>query len=68
MIDSSGLGKRKAYILATVVYEYIATAEPVGSQSLTLKYNLGISSATQPGSSTRSSITRHACSVVFRTT
>jgi heat-inducible transcriptional repressor len=46
VIDSSGLGKRKAYILATVVYEYIATAEPVGSQSLTLKYNLGISSAT----------------------
>jgi heat-inducible transcriptional repressor len=46
VIDSSGLGKRKAYILATVVYEYIATAEPVGSQSLTQKYNLGISSAT----------------------
>ena len=46
MIDSSGLGKRKAYILATVVYEYIATAEPVGSHSLTQKYNLGISSAT----------------------
>src|SRR5580693_1488712 len=45
-MESSGLGKRKAYILATVVYEYIATAEPVGSQSLTLKYNLGISSAT----------------------
>ena len=46
MIESSGLDKRKAYILATVVYEYIATAEPVGSQSLTQKYNLGISSAT----------------------
>ncbi len=46
MISGSGLGKRKAYILATVVYEYIATAEPVGSQSLTQKYNLGISSAT----------------------
>lgn len=46
MIDSSGLDKRKSYILATVVYEYIATAEPVGSQSLTQKYNLGISSAT----------------------
>ncbi len=46
MIESDGLGKRKAYILATVVYEYIATAEPVGSQSLTQKYNLGISSAT----------------------
>ncbi len=46
MIDSDGLDKRKAYILATVVYEYIATAEPVGSQSLTQKYNLGVSSAT----------------------
>jgi heat-inducible transcriptional repressor len=46
VIDSSGLGKRKAYILATVVYEYVATAEPVGSNSLTQKYNLGISSAT----------------------
>lgn len=40
------LDKRKAYILATVVYEYIATAEPVGSQALTQKYNLGVSSAT----------------------
>ncbi|HEY8314441.1 MAG TPA: heat-inducible transcriptional repressor HrcA [Candidatus Baltobacteraceae bacterium] len=40
------LDKRKAFILATVVYEYIATAEPVGSQSLTQKYNLGVSSAT----------------------
>ena len=46
MIESGGLDKRKAYILATVVYEYIATAEPVGSQVLTQKYNLGISSAT----------------------
>ena len=40
------LDKRKAYILATVVYEYIATAEPVASQSLTQKYSLGVSSAT----------------------
>jgi heat-inducible transcriptional repressor len=40
------LDQRKAYILATVVYEYIATGEPVGSQSLTQKYNLGVSSAT----------------------
>jgi len=46
VIEQGGLGKRKAYILATVVYEYIATAEPVGSQALTQKYNLGISSAT----------------------
>jgi heat-inducible transcriptional repressor len=40
------LDKRKAFILATVVYEYIATAEPVGSNTLTQKYNLGVSSAT----------------------
>ncbi len=40
------LDKRKAYILATVVYEYIATGEPVGSGTLTQKYNLGVSSAT----------------------
>jgi heat-inducible transcriptional repressor len=46
VIDSTGLGKRKSYILATVVYEYVATAEPVGSHALTQKYNLGISSAT----------------------
>jgi heat-inducible transcriptional repressor len=43
---SPQLDKRKAYILATVVYEYIATAEPVGSQTLTQKYNLGVSPAT----------------------
>ena len=40
------LDKRKAFILATVVYEYINTAEPVGSVTLTQKYNLGVSSAT----------------------
>jgi heat-inducible transcriptional repressor len=40
------LDKRKAFILATVVYEYVATAEPVGSQTLTQKYKLGVSSAT----------------------
>lgn len=40
------LDKRKSYILATVVYEYIATAEPVASQTLTQKYRLGVSSAT----------------------
>jgi len=46
VIEHGELDKRKSYILATVVYEYIATAEPVGSQSLTQKYNLGVSSAT----------------------
>jgi heat-inducible transcriptional repressor len=40
------LDQRKAFILATVVYEYVATAEPVGSVALTQKYNLGVSSAT----------------------
>jgi heat-inducible transcriptional repressor len=44
--EPGSLDKRKAYILATVVYEYVATAEPVGSQTLTQKYNLGVSSAT----------------------
>src|ERR1700680_1198864 len=43
---SGQLDERKAYILATVVYEYVATAEPVGSNTLTQKYNLGVSSAT----------------------
>src|ERR1700761_1114177 len=46
MNDRPELDKRKAFILATVVYEYIATAEPVGSVTLTQKYNLGVSSAT----------------------
>ncbi len=46
MIDKPELDKRKAFILATVVYEYINTAEPVGSATLAQKYNLGVSSAT----------------------
>jgi heat-inducible transcriptional repressor len=44
--DKHELDKRKSFILATVVYEYINTAEPVGSVTLTQKYNLGVSSAT----------------------
>jgi len=40
------LGRRTTSILGTVVYEYIATGEPVGSAMLTQKYNLGISAAT----------------------
>jgi heat-inducible transcriptional repressor len=40
------LDQRKAFILATVVYEYIASGEPVGSATLTQKYNLGVSPAT----------------------
>src|SRR6202140_2149754 len=46
MTDKPELDKRKAFILATVVYEYINTAEPVGSVTLAQKYNLGVSSAT----------------------
>src|SRR5215469_578431 len=40
------LDRRKTSILGTVVYEYIATGEPVGSATLTQKYNLGVSPAT----------------------
>jgi len=45
-VTTTALDKRKAFILQTVVYEYINTAEPVGSVTLTQKYNLGVSSAT----------------------
>ncbi len=44
--DSVALNKRRAFILATIVYEYIETAEPVGSHTLTQKYRLGVSAAT----------------------
>jgi len=40
------LARRRMSILGTVVYEYIATGEPVGSATLTQKYNIGVSSAT----------------------
>ncbi len=40
------ISERKKRILAAVVDEYIATAEPVGSKSLSGKYDLGVSSAT----------------------
>jgi heat-inducible transcriptional repressor len=43
---SPTLDRRKTSILGTVVYEYIATGEPVGSATLTQKYNLGVSPAT----------------------
>src|ERR1700687_4187477 len=44
--ETPDLDRRKTSILGTVVYEYIATGEPVGSATLTQKYNLGVSSAT----------------------
>lgn len=40
------LTPRQAHILKTLVEEYIGAAEPVGSESLERKYNLGLSPAT----------------------
>src|SRR5437588_11331692 len=42
----SELEPRKQSILRAVVFEYVTTAEPVGSELLTQKYNLGVKSAT----------------------
>jgi heat-inducible transcriptional repressor len=44
MTDS--LTSRQTQILKTIVDEYITTAEPVGSEAMDKKYNLGISPAT----------------------
>ena len=41
-----GLTSRQTQILKTIIDEYIDTAEPVGSESLDKKYNLGVSPAT----------------------
>jgi transcriptional regulator of heat shock response len=43
---TDGLTSRQTQILKTIIDEYIATAEPVGSVALDKKYNLGISPAT----------------------
>ncbi|OGV93754.1 hypothetical protein A3B57_00185 [Microgenomates group bacterium RIFCSPLOWO2_01_FULL_47_10] len=40
------LTDRQVYILKTIVEEYTSTAEPVGSETLDKKYNLGVSPAT----------------------
>jgi heat-inducible transcriptional repressor len=40
------LDPRKQSILRAVVFEYVSTAEPVGSELLTNKYQLGVKSAT----------------------
>jgi len=44
MTDS--LTSRQTQILKTIIDEYIATADPVGSEAMDKKYNLGISPAT----------------------
>ncbi|HKC05104.1 MAG TPA: hypothetical protein VKC54_04520 [Patescibacteria group bacterium] len=43
---TDGLTSRQTQILKTIIDEYIATAEPVGSENLDKKYNLGVSPAT----------------------
>ena len=40
------MDSRKQKILEAVVLDYIETAEPVGSRTISKKYNLGVSSAT----------------------
>jgi len=43
---TDGLTSRQTQILKTIINEYISTAEPVGSESMDKKYNLGVSPAT----------------------
>ncbi len=43
---TDGLTARQTRILKTIIDEYIATAEPVGSEAMDKKYNLGVSPAT----------------------
>ncbi|MEJ2347874.1 MAG: hypothetical protein P8Y17_01575 [Patescibacteria group bacterium] len=43
---SDGLTARQTQILKSLIDEYIETAEPVGSEALDKKYNLGVSPAT----------------------
>ena len=43
---SQGLDPRKQTILRAVVVEYVAMAEPVGSEQLVQRYGLGVKSAT----------------------
>ena len=40
------LEDRKKKVLEAIILDYIATAEPVGSRTITKKYDLGVSSAT----------------------
>jgi len=43
---TDGLTSRQTQILKTIIDEYITTAEPVGSEAMDKKYNLGVSPAT----------------------
>jgi len=46
MDETQNLTQRQIQILKAVIEEYIANAEPVGSETLEKKYNLGVSPAT----------------------
>ncbi len=46
MDNFPNLSERQLQILKAVIEEYITTAEPVGSETLDKKYNLGVSPAT----------------------
>jgi heat-inducible transcriptional repressor len=46
MDKAKDLSPRQTQILKAIIEEYIATAEPVGSETLDKKYNLGVSPAT----------------------
>jgi len=46
LIMTDGLTSRQTQILKTIIDEYITTAEPVGSEAMDKKYNLGVSPAT----------------------
>ena len=40
------LNERKMQILKTLIDDYVQTAQPVGSRTISKKYELGLSSAT----------------------
>lgn len=44
--DGMQVDDRKKKVLQAIVLDYIATAEPVGSRTISRKFNLGVSSAT----------------------
>ncbi len=46
MDKANDLSQRQIQILKAIIEEYIATAQPVGSETLDKKYNLGVSPAT----------------------
>src|SRR6478736_3735107 len=46
MSSIPALTERELQVLEAVIEEYVATAEPAGSQTIAKSYNLGVSSAT----------------------